>query len=291
MPRPGRNWTDAERIVILDDYLRSLSRGKPLGEEWIANTSTLLDRTRGSVNLKRGNFVYARTEVLGLPKAGLSGRAARDTELFRDWYQNAGELHGVADEIRASLGDVVLRPVRARKRTPDRFFEWLKRANRQELETGSANRARRTRQLESEGGTTEDSWGTRREGQKDFKEAALIDVVLCAGPDLLLSCPGCGHRRTRFNGDPILDVHHVVPFARTFVMDPRWGVPLCKNCHAVVHTGGLEDRRAIYFNVTRVFPQLLERLRGLLDDGQLLARDVEELRAVGLDIHSRASPS
>jgi hypothetical protein len=289
MPRPGRDWTDAERIIILDDYLQSLSRSKTLGEEWIANTSTLLDRSRGSVNLKRGNFVYARTEVLGLPKAGMKGRALRDTELFREWHQNAGELHGVADEIRASLGTVVARAHDERRRIPDRFFEWLQHASREDLETESASRAQRTRQLESEGGTTAESSGTRREGQKEFKEAALIDFVLCAGTDLLRSCPGCGHSRTRFNGDPILDVHHVVPFARTLAMDPRWGVPLCKNCHAVAHTGSPADRRTIYANVIRVFPQLLNRLQELYDGGQLSTSHAVELREVGLDIQSRAS--
>jgi hypothetical protein len=284
MPRPGRDWTDAERIVVLDDYLQSLTQHHKLGSDWTRATSGLLKRSAGSVNYKLGNFIYARTEVLGLAKAGFKGRADRDKELLEDWHKDLAGLHQVASRLRESLGSIITEEGRPTPPATGRFYDWLKGSDRRTLEQESKRRREAARRRQSEGRTISKGEVRIREGQRDFKEAALIDFALFAGIDAMLSCPGCGHSRARLNGDPILEVHHVIPFSRTLAMDPRWGVPMCCNCHEVAHTGSVADCRAIYARVTRIYPQLCGRLRELREAGELSQLQAEELTKLGLDI-------
>src|SRR2546428_502274 len=103
MGRPGRDWTDAERLMVLDDFLQSLGQGVKLGKSWTRSTAALLGRTEGSVNYKLGNFIFALTEVLGLPKAGFDGRADRDLELFQAWHQDPGGLNDFASGLRGAF--------------------------------------------------------------------------------------------------------------------------------------------------------------------------------------------
>jgi hypothetical protein len=274
-------------MIILDDYLDSLRRGVKLGNRWTNLAAALLNRSNGSVNYKLGNFIFARTEVLGLPKAGFEGRAERDRELFEEWHGSPDELHEVATGLRSLLGQTQFQPELGTVKHPVGFFRWLRRATDEELAAGAASRGEHARQLEDEVRTTSRVTITAREGQKSFQEAVLIDFVRSGGAELLESCPGCGHSRKRLNGDPILEVHHVVPFHRTMAMDPRWGVPLCNNCHEVAETGTRPDRKSLYANVLRVFPQLADRLRELKDAGKLSVLDAEQLRADGLDLEPR----
>lgn len=282
MPRPGRNWTDAERLIVLDDYIQSLIRGTRLGSEWTRSTSGLLGRSAGSVNYKLGNLIYARTEVLKLPKAGFEGRAERDKELFEEWHGDPEALHYHAIELRDDLFPVSTAQIH--EPGPERvgLLKWLLSATRVELEARSVLLRNTAGARDREGRTVRAVWGNRREGQKEFKEGTIVDFVLAAGPDALRACPGCGHSRTKLNGDPIIEVHHLVPFSRTLEMDPRWGVPLCCNCHEVSHWGTLEDRRQLFARIVAVFPALTNRLRELQSEGRMSVGEVEDLRSQGL---------
>jgi hypothetical protein len=285
--RSGRDWTDSERLVILDDYLQSLSSKRSLGASWTHHTAGFLNRTYGSVNYKLGNFIYARTEVLRLPKAGFKGRAERDKQLFEEWYRIPLQLHGYAAEVRATLGERLIEPISRLRSTRVTFYQWLKGANKEDLVGASSARHEAARRLEVEGRTSFRGGAKKREGQSEFKEGALIDFVLEVGWPGLVRCPGCGHSRTRMNGDPILEVHHLIPFSRTLAMDPRWGIPLCNNCHEVAHTGTIADQKEVMINVLRVFPNLPSRLQALRDEGKLTISQIDELRSMGVEVIGR----
>lgn len=282
MSRPGRDWTDAERLIVLDDYIQSLIRGTRLGSEWTRSTSGLLSRSPGSVNYKLGNLIYARTEVLKLPKAGFEGRADRDKELFEEWHGDPEALHSHVIELRERLFPVAT--VRTQEPGSERvgLFKWLLTATRAELENQSLLLRALARARDLEGRTVRPVWGTRREGQREFKEGTIVDFVMSAGLDALRACPGCGHTRTKMNGDPILEAHHLVPFSRTLEMDPRWGVPLCCNCHEVSHWGTPEDRKQLFARLSAAFPALTSRLRELQSEGRMSVGEAEDLRSQGL---------
>ena len=277
-----RSWSDEERMVVLDDYLQSLEGRRKLDRAWSNEAASLLHRSNGSVNRKVANFKYVRTEVLHLPIAGLTGRALRDKELFESWHNRSSELHGLVNQIRSALGANLASPPTPSEPERKGFYDWLRTASPEDLEEEAFHRHERTHQLEKEGRTTVAAVQTRREGQSSFVEGALIGYVLCSGAGALDSCPGCGHDRTKLNGDPILEVHHVVPFSTTSAMDPRWGVPICANCHAVAHYGTLAARREMYENVLRVFPKLVYRLEELRASGLVRDSDLQELKALGL---------
>lgn len=90
------------------------------------------------------------------------------------------------------------------------------------------------------GRTQRQRMSTVRRFQREFASTVLQMFKLVTIESH--SCPGCGHSRMTNDGEGIFEAHHVVGFATSKSMDPRWGIPLCPNCHAVTERGTEADQ-------------------------------------------------
>lgn len=267
----GREWTDEETILALNLYVsRAPGRNSvPLAD--VKRLARVLRRTPASVGRKIGNLQSVDPAYVARGRVGLRRRSLRDEQIFSRWASAPSGLvaraQEIALEIEASLQGEADASGPRDPATAGRRLQELREALSSRLP----------------GENTAECRSARRLAQDAFAEAVLLSYRLTRGDASWLRCPGCGHDRTRLSGGPLLEAHHLVSFAETGSQDPRWGVPLCCNCHDLAHRGPLTTRRAIFRALQSAYPRVADNLRALVASGAISAGHAAKLRAEGLE--------
>lgn len=219
--RRGPNWTPEEVILALDLYLNRDGKPSNPGKVEYEDVASLIGRTWKSVEAKVGNLQAVNPND---PREGYSHGGKLEAPIFETWAGRLAELRVEAERIRRELAHGTP------PTTLTREASWREQA------------VLRLQALSREGGTTQPSESISRRGQADFAAVVLHDYLMAISTG---DCPGCGHSRRKMNDAPLLHAHHIAPFSETKSMDPRWGIPLCPNCHAIMDVGSIIERLAI----------------------------------------------
>jgi hypothetical protein len=132
-------------------------------------------------------------------------------------------------------------------------------------------------------GETKGTTRSARRAQSKFANAVLAESYSHRGKDAAI-CPGCKHKRCKSNGDPILQAHHLVGFKSTKSMDPRWGAPLCPNCHVAIERASDPVRKSIGKAILRRLPYVKRNLGQLWVENAMRPAWIGHLRSLGLTI-------
>ena len=230
-----RGWPDRDILVAVEAYLDLLvAQGKGERPSKVEATRRLLEgplshRTRGSVEYKFGN-VSAVLDEHALPWVrGYSPYGNYQRARFPDHVLRLARKWGIEklDEIpTADPGDLEERARRLRGRGRLRRPKGRKRPKK-----------------------------TRTRGESFVRDPAIVAWVLRAAKAICECCrkPAPFSRR---EGDPYLEVHHVVRLAEGGPDIVENAVALCPNCHRELHYGGRarELRQKLYRSVTRLRP-------------------------------------
>lgn len=256
----GRLWTRDEVLLALDLFVNRPQGYKTPPQAEIDRLAVLLGRSSGSVGRKVANIQSVDPEYVG---SALPNTGSLEEPLFREWRGRPTELHAEAERIRGLFGD------------PSSEFEpELEPSLRPAVSSASDAAAidalvEKAKEFDGLAGVEKREVEVRR-GQRAFAVAVL--ALYSDSPNgKARRCPGCLHGRVKANGRALLEAHHVVGFPLTRSMDPRWGVPLCPNCHTIVEVGGVDAKAAVYGSVREVYPAFVVRLRELVQEGRVTA--------------------
>ncbi len=283
----NEDWSPQEVLLALDLYLNRPEGHSTVPLEQIRNLAALIGRSEGAVGNKIANIQAVDPTY---PGAGRSHKGSLEAPLLHHWANRTAALRKEASRLRAlyagsSGGD-------AEGGDDPGADESLSAGLWSKLFRKDANGLRDVVKHGQTAATSRAAAGdvarrgerTFRLGQATFAEGVFADFLLSVGPQGAYRCPGCGHTRLKANGDPLLEAHHTVGWEETSSVDPRWGVPLCSNCHKLVEVGSLATRRSIYASVQACYPKMLANLTELVREGVLQTEQTLRLEMEGIPL-------
>lgn len=266
-----RDWTEPEVTMAAHLYI---NRGRTVfpNDEEILRLANLLGRTEGAVALKVANIQSVDPDYVAKGGKGMPNTGPLDEPVFRSWRNRPTELRDRFGELVASFGDRDWEEIPAKAKVlPD---SWTVQTAEAAIRAG----------IGLTDTTRRPSFGRDPAKQAKFARGVRAAHWQANGNKPPLECPGCGHARLKANGLPLLVACHIIPWKITGSFDPRWGLPLCPNCHWLSECGSQADQKEILRAAIRRMPQIMTQLQALKAGGALSLDHVERLAALGIKV-------